>query len=216
MSNSEIKNYVFIEDEMQKSYLDYSMSMITARALPDVRDGLKPVHRRVLFGMNDIGRLVAEALEAHSVSYDAIEGDYERFLSASADGYPVAFGNLGDVRLMETLAYGERKAIIITVVRYAVARSLTPTMHERYPNLPCFIAAETDEEKSRFEELGLRPIIDRSIPRGLDLAAAVLRYQDIDEAKIENWMRLRQERALHSTLDGQPDIDLKQLRTSRG
>lgn len=46
---------VFLEDEMQKSYLDYSMSMITARALPDVRDGLKPVHRRVLFGMNELG-----------------------------------------------------------------------------------------------------------------------------------------------------------------
>jgi DNA gyrase subunit A len=45
---------VFIEDEMQKSYLDYSMSMITARALPDVRDGLKPVHRRVLFGMEEL------------------------------------------------------------------------------------------------------------------------------------------------------------------
>jgi DNA gyrase subunit A len=46
---------VFIEDEMRKSYLDYSMSMITARALPDVRDGLKPVHRRVLIGLSDIG-----------------------------------------------------------------------------------------------------------------------------------------------------------------
>jgi DNA gyrase subunit A len=46
---------VFIEDEMRKSYLDYSMSMITARALPDVRDGLKPVHRRVMFGMSELG-----------------------------------------------------------------------------------------------------------------------------------------------------------------
>ncbi len=46
---------VFIEDEMQKSYLDYSMSMIKSRALPDVRDGLKPVHRRVLFGMEELG-----------------------------------------------------------------------------------------------------------------------------------------------------------------
>lgn len=45
---------VFIEDEMQKSYLDYSMSMIKSRALPDVRDGLKPVHRRVLFGMEEL------------------------------------------------------------------------------------------------------------------------------------------------------------------
>lgn len=46
---------VNIEEEMQSSYLDYSMSVIVARALPDVRDGLKPVHRRVLFGMNELG-----------------------------------------------------------------------------------------------------------------------------------------------------------------
>ena len=41
---------VNIEDEMQRSYLDYAMSVIIGRALPDVRDGLKPVHRRILFG----------------------------------------------------------------------------------------------------------------------------------------------------------------------
>lgn len=46
---------VNIEEEMQNSYLDYSMSVIVARALPDVRDGLKPVHRRVLYGMNELG-----------------------------------------------------------------------------------------------------------------------------------------------------------------
>jgi DNA gyrase subunit A len=46
---------VDIEEEMKGSYIDYSMSVIVARALPDVRDGLKPVHRRVLFGMQDLG-----------------------------------------------------------------------------------------------------------------------------------------------------------------
>ena len=46
---------VFIENEMQKSYLDYSMSVIVSRALPDVRDGLKPVHRRVLYAMHELG-----------------------------------------------------------------------------------------------------------------------------------------------------------------
>ncbi|WP_257462359.1 DNA gyrase subunit A [Archangium lipolyticum] len=46
---------VNIEDEMRRSYLDYSMSVIIGRALPDVRDGLKPVHRRVLYAMNDLG-----------------------------------------------------------------------------------------------------------------------------------------------------------------
>ncbi len=46
---------VNIEDQMKSAYIDYSMSVIVARALPDVRDGLKPVHRRVLFGMNELG-----------------------------------------------------------------------------------------------------------------------------------------------------------------
>lgn len=44
-----------IEDEMKSAYIDYSMSVIVSRALPDVRDGLKPVHRRVLYGMHDLG-----------------------------------------------------------------------------------------------------------------------------------------------------------------
>ena len=46
---------VYIEDEMKKSYLDYAMSVIIGRALPDVRDGLKPVHRRILFAMHEMG-----------------------------------------------------------------------------------------------------------------------------------------------------------------
>ena len=46
---------VNIEDELKSSYIDYSMSVIVSRALPDVRDGLKPVHRRVLFGMSELG-----------------------------------------------------------------------------------------------------------------------------------------------------------------
>ena len=51
-----------IEDEMKSAYIDYSMSVIVSRALPDVRDGLKPVHRRVLYGMTDLGL-------AHNRSY---------------------------------------------------------------------------------------------------------------------------------------------------
>ena len=46
-----------IEDEMKSAYIDYSMSVIVARALPDVRDGFKPVHRRILFGMNELGNM---------------------------------------------------------------------------------------------------------------------------------------------------------------
>ena len=46
---------VRIEEEMRGSYLDYAMSVIVARALPDVRDGLKPVHRRILYAMDELG-----------------------------------------------------------------------------------------------------------------------------------------------------------------
>src|SRR3712207_9575825 len=46
---------VQIEDEMRTAYLDYAMSVIVARALPDVRDGLKPVHRRILYTMHEMG-----------------------------------------------------------------------------------------------------------------------------------------------------------------
>ncbi|HLV14753.1 MAG TPA: DNA gyrase subunit A [Xanthomarina sp.] len=54
-----------IEDEMKSAYIDYSMSVIVSRALPDVRDGLKPVHRRVLFGMHELG---IKATGAHKKS----------------------------------------------------------------------------------------------------------------------------------------------------
>jgi DNA gyrase subunit A len=55
MSENERIIPINIEEEMKSAYIDYSMSVIVSRALPDVRDGLKPVHRRVLYGMLDLG-----------------------------------------------------------------------------------------------------------------------------------------------------------------
>ena len=48
---------IFIQDEMKNCYLDYAMSVIIGRALPDVRDGLKPVHRRALYAMHTLGNV---------------------------------------------------------------------------------------------------------------------------------------------------------------
>lgn len=62
IENNEKIIRINIEDEMKSAYIDYSMSVIVSRALPDVRDGLKPVHRRVLYGMTDLGL-------AHNRSY---------------------------------------------------------------------------------------------------------------------------------------------------
>ena len=55
MSEAAHKFPVNIEEEMKRSYLDYAMSVIIGRALPDARDGLKPVHRRILYSMHEIG-----------------------------------------------------------------------------------------------------------------------------------------------------------------
>ena len=60
METSE-RNHIDIEDEMRRSYLDYAMSVIIGRALPDVRDGLKPVHRRVLWAMHELGNTFNKA-----------------------------------------------------------------------------------------------------------------------------------------------------------
>ena len=65
MENKEKLIPINIEDEMKSSYIDYSMSVIVSRALPDVRDGLKPVHRRVLYGMHDLG---VKSTSAHKKS----------------------------------------------------------------------------------------------------------------------------------------------------
>ncbi len=67
---------VDIEDEMRKSYLDYAMSVIVGRALPDVRDGFKPVHRRLLFGMHEMGLASNRAYRKSAKIVGEIMGNY--------------------------------------------------------------------------------------------------------------------------------------------
>ena len=68
--------FVNIEDEMKKSYLEYSMSVIVGRALPDIRDGLKPVHRRVLFAMNDLKNFYNRAFKKSARVVGDVIGKY--------------------------------------------------------------------------------------------------------------------------------------------
>jgi DNA gyrase subunit A len=67
---------VAIEDEMRSSYLDYAMSVIVGRALPDVRDGLKPVHRRILYGMSEMGLVHNRAYRKSAKIVGEIMGNY--------------------------------------------------------------------------------------------------------------------------------------------
>ena len=67
---------VDIEQEMRKSYIDYSMSVIVARALPDVRDGFKPVHRRILFGMKELGNVHSKPYKKSARIVGEVLGKY--------------------------------------------------------------------------------------------------------------------------------------------
>ncbi len=105
------RNYVNIEDEMRRSYLDYAMSVIIGRALPDVRDGFKPVHRRVLWTMHELGntynkpykksaRVVGDAIGKYHPHGDAAV--YETIVRMAQDfsmRYPLidGQGNFGSI-----------------------------------------------------------------------------------------------------------------------
>jgi DNA gyrase subunit A len=70
------RNQINIEDEMRRSYLDYAMSVIIGRALPDVRDGLKPVHRRILYGMFEQGNTSGKAYRKSARAVGDVMGKY--------------------------------------------------------------------------------------------------------------------------------------------
>lgn len=74
---------ISIENEMKAAYIDYSMSVIVARALPDVRDGLKPVHRRVLFGMNNLGVTFSQGVKKSARIVGDVLGKYHPHGDAS-------------------------------------------------------------------------------------------------------------------------------------
>ena len=65
-----------INEQMKSAYIDYSMSVIVSRALPDVRDGLKPVHRRVLFGMNEMGNTSSNGYKKSANCVGEVMGKY--------------------------------------------------------------------------------------------------------------------------------------------
>ncbi len=102
---------VALEEEMKSSYIDYAMSVIVARALPDVRDGLKPVHRRVLFGMQELGvafnksykksaRIVGEVLgKYHPHGDSAVYDTMVRMVQDFSLRYPLVDGqgNFGSI-----------------------------------------------------------------------------------------------------------------------
>ena len=89
-----------IEEEMKKSYIDYSMSVIVARALPDVRDGFKPVHRRILYGMLGIGNTSSNPYKKCARVVGEVLGKYHPHGDSSVYGALVRMGQNWNMRYM--------------------------------------------------------------------------------------------------------------------
>src|SRR6476619_5233612 len=151
------RNQINIEDEMRRSYLDYAMSVIIGRALPDVRGGLKPVHRRVLWAMNELGNTHNKAYKKSArVGGDVIgkyhpHGDtavYDTLVRLAQDfnmRYPLVDGqgNFGSVD-------GDAPA----AMRYTEAR-LTPVAMEMLADLE----KNTVDFRPNYDETREEPVV---------------------------------------------------------
>ena len=147
-------------------------------------------------GMGRTGRTLADALTEFDIGYAAIERDQQRLREAVADGYNVAFGDLSDPRIWEPVALDGRKVSVLTAPVFEVSRDLSPVARQRFPNLKRIAVVRDRDEAERFKSIGLLPVIDRSVPPGLDLAALVLGELSVNPDRIGAWMRRQQERAL--------------------
>ena len=154
-----------VEDEMKNSYLDYSMSVIVSRALPDVRDGLKPVHRRILYGMHELGlgagrafkksaRIVGDVMGKYHPHGDmAIYDTLVRLVQSFSMRYPLVDGqgNFGSIdgdraaamrytearlkRLAEEILNDFDKGTIDFVLNYDETLKVPAVLPSKLPNL---------------------------------------------------------------------------------
>ncbi len=139
------RNYINIEDEMRRSYLDYAMSVIIGRALPDVRDGLKPVHRRVLWAMSELGntynkpykksaRVVGDVIgKYHPHGDTAVYDTIVRLAQDFNMRYPLidGQGNFGSrqlisIRTMTSLYQSQRFFLRASRIFWSTARTALP------------------------------------------------------------------------------------------
>ena len=128
-----------IEDEMRVSYLDYAMSVIVSRALPDVRDGLKPVHRRILYAMGEMGLSSTSSYRKCAAIVGEVMGKYHPHGDSALYDALVRLAQEIGLETVFLLAPTSTDARIATVVRhatgfvYAVSVTGVTGMRERLP-----------------------------------------------------------------------------------
>ncbi len=157
MPTDERLGQIAIEDEMRSSYLDYAMSVIVGRALPDVRDGLKPVHRRILYGMHEMGLAHNRAYRKSAKIVGEIMGNYHPHGDAAI--YDTLVRMAQDFNLRYPLVdgqgnYGSMDGDPPAAMRYTEAR-LTKLAEEMLAD----IDKETVDFVPNYDESRVEPVV---------------------------------------------------------
>ncbi|MBX3334258.1 MAG: DNA gyrase subunit A [Nitrospira sp.] len=148
---------IAIEDEMRSSYLDYAMSVIVGRALPDVRDGLKPVHRRILHGMNEMGLASNRPYRKSAKIVGEIMGNYHPHGDSAIYDTLVRMAQNFNMRYMLVDGqgnYGSMDGDAAAAMRYTEAR-LTKLAEE----LLADIEKETVDFGPNYDESRVEPLV---------------------------------------------------------
>jgi len=157
MNASETIIHVDIMEEMKKSYIDYAMSVIVSRALPDARDGLKPVHRRILYAMNEIGFTHDKQHRKSARIVGEVIGKYHPHGDSSIYNAMVRFAQDFSMRYMLVDGHGNFGSIDgdgAAAMRYTEAR-----MTKLAGELLRDIEKETVDFMPNFDETELQPVV---------------------------------------------------------
>ena len=147
------RNQVNIDDEMRRSYLDYAMSVIIGRALPDVRDGLKPVHRRVLWAMHELGNSYNKAYKKSARVVGDTIGKYHPHGDTAV--YDTVVRLAQDFSLRYPLVDGQGNFGSIDGDNAAAMRYTEVRMAKLTNDLLADIEKETVDFQTNYDELGI-------------------------------------------------------------
>ena len=146
-----------IEDEMKSAYIDYSMSVIVSRALPDVRDGLKPVHRRVLYGMHELGIRATTAYKKSARIVGEVLGKYHPHGDTSVYDTMVRMAQEWSLRYLLVDGQGNFGSVdgdSPAAMRYTEAR-----MHKISEDLLADIEKDTVDHQLNFDDTLKEPTV---------------------------------------------------------
>ncbi len=150
-------NNRYIEEELKESYLDYSMSVIVSRALPDVRDGLKPVHRRILFAMNEMGMTSDKPFKKSARIVGEVLGKYHPHGDSAVYGTMVRMAQDFNYRYLLVDGHGNFGSIdgdSAAAMRYTEARLSKIT-----DELLCDIDKNTIDYRKNFDDSLDEPVV---------------------------------------------------------